>query len=46
MSGVSNAKEKNAKVQEVMTRLRVLKIFDLDSLIMLLAQILSMLKNR
>ena len=29
-----------------MTRLRVLKIFELDQLILLLAQILSMLKNK
>jgi len=38
--------KKNSKANEVMGRLRILKIFELDGLIMLLATILSQLQNK
>ena len=42
----SNQEEKTKKVQEVMGRLRVMKIYELDHLILLLSQILSMIKSK
>lgn len=42
----TNQQEKQKKVVEVLGRLKVLKVFELDQLLLLLAQILSRIKQR